>query len=105
MKPWVCKAGVVFGGLLLAACGRNIAPVAHAADTPPGAVPGPKRETRLTGIVQAVHASKVLVPQIWGQGGPMTLTHLIPNGSHVKDGDLIAVFDSVTQSDNARDAK
>jgi multidrug resistance efflux pump len=34
----------------------------------------------------------------------MTLTKLIPNGAHVKEGDLIAVFDSTTQVDNARDA-
>jgi multidrug resistance efflux pump len=35
----------------------------------------------------------------------MTLTKLIPNGSHVKQGDLIAVFDSTQQTDLARDAK
>ena len=62
-------------------------------------------DKNIAGLVQAVHASKVLVPQIWGQGGPMTLTKLIPNGSHVKEGDLIAVFDSTQQFDLARDAK
>jgi HlyD family secretion protein len=66
---------------------------------------GAKREVRLTGIIQAVHASKILVPQIFGQGGPLTLTKLIPNGAHVKEGDLIAVFDSIQQYDNARDAQ
>jgi len=90
--------------LLLAACGRNTPPVTHAAETAPVSAARTKREVRVTGIIQAVHASKVLVPQIWGQGGPMTLTKLIPNGSHVKAGDLIAVFDSTQQADNARDA-
>lgn len=91
--------------LLILSCSRYSPPVAHAADTLPTEAPRAKREIRVTGIVQAVHASKVLVPQIWGQGGPMTLTKLIPNGSHVKEGDLIAVFDSTQQVDLARDAK
>src|SRR5262249_15551710 len=105
MKIWVCKIGLAMFGLVLAACSRYSPPVAHAADTLPPEAPRAKREIRVTGLVQAVHASKVLVPQIWGQGGPMTLTKLIPNGSHVKAGDLIAVFDSTQQTDLARDAK
>jgi multidrug resistance efflux pump len=35
----------------------------------------------------------------------MTLTKLIPNGSKVKAGDLLAVFDSTQQVDQARDAR
>jgi multidrug resistance efflux pump len=35
----------------------------------------------------------------------MTLTKLIPNGSRVKEGDLVAVFDSTQQIDQARDAQ
>jgi multidrug resistance efflux pump len=35
----------------------------------------------------------------------MTLTKLIPNGSRVKEGDLIATFDATQQLDNARDAQ
>jgi multidrug resistance efflux pump len=35
----------------------------------------------------------------------MTLTKLIPNGSKVKEGDLIAIFDSTQQVDLARDAQ
>jgi len=104
MTYWVRKFGAALPVLLFAACARHTPPVAHAADKPPADAASPKREVRLTGIVQAVHASKILVPQIWGQGGPMTLTKLIPNGSLVKEGDLIAVFDSTQQSDNARDA-
>src|SRR5215212_3734425 len=102
MEKLVCRIGVALAAVLLIACGRNTPPVTHAADTPPPTALSPtsprgKREVRVTGIIQAVHATKVLVPQIWGQGGPMTLTKLISNGSHVKEGDLIAIFDSTQQ--------
>src|SRR5581483_5164091 len=40
-----------------------------------------------------------------GPGGAVTLTRIIPNGSHVKENDLIAEFDPTQQLDNARDAK
>jgi multidrug resistance efflux pump len=58
----------------------------------------------LTGTIQAVHSSKILVPQIYGQNGPLTLTHLVDNGATVKEGDLLAEFDSTDQIDKARDA-
>ncbi len=99
MKSSLPVAGLL---LLLAACSRPTPPVTHAAA--PDA-PRVKREVRVTGIVEAVHSSKVLVPQIFSQGGPMTLTKLIPNGSKVKAGDLIAVFDATQQIDQARDAQ
>jgi multidrug efflux pump subunit AcrA (membrane-fusion protein) len=104
MTRWVYKIGAALPALLLAACARNTPPVTHAADMPSGGAAPSKREIRVTGIVQAVHATKVFVPQIWGQGGPMTLTKLIPNGTHVKEGDLIAIFDSTQQTDIAREA-
>src|SRR5690242_6423532 len=80
-------------------------PVAHAAAPATGDAGHVKREIRLTGLVEAVHSSKILVPQIFGPGGPLTLTHLIPNGSAVKETDLIATFDATTQIDAARDAQ
>ena len=64
-----------------------------------------QREIRLTGTVEAVHSSKVIVPQTIGQGGQLTLTHLIPNGTHVQQGDLIAEFDPTQQIDNGLAAK
>ncbi len=88
--------------LLLVSCSRPTPPVAHAAAPD---IPRAKREVRITGTVEAVHSSKILVPQIWSQGGPMTLTKLIPNGSKVGEGDLVAVFDSTQQIDLARDAQ
>ena len=56
-----------------------------------------QREVRLTGTVEAVHSSKVIVPQTLGQGGQLTLTHLIPNGTHAEKGDLLAEFDPTQQ--------
>jgi hypothetical protein len=88
--------------LFLASCSRTTPPVTHAA--PPDTARA-KREVRVTGILEAVRSSKILVPQIWSQGGPMTLTKLIPNGSKVSLGDLVAVFDSTQQIDLARDAQ
>ena len=45
------------------------------------------------------------MPPIFGQGGSLTLTLIIPNGSRVKEGDLIAEFDAAQQQDSARDAQ
>ena len=96
----------VVPALLLASCSRTAPPTAHAASPAAGSEPAAgKREIRLTGIIEAVHSSKVLVPQIFGPGGPMTLTHLIRNGSAVKAGDVIATFDATNQIDAARDAQ
>jgi multidrug efflux pump subunit AcrA (membrane-fusion protein) len=64
-----------------------------------------QRELRLTGIIEAIHSSKVMVPQIVGQNGRLTLTRLIPNGSRVKEGDIIAEFDPTQQLDAAFNAR
>lgn len=90
----------------LASCTNSSPPTALAASVPPnGDAPRAKREVRLTGMMEAVRSSKVLVPQIWGQGTPLTLTQLIRNGSAVKEGDIIALFDSTTQADTVRDTQ
>ncbi len=100
-------AGVL---LLLASCSRPSPPTAHAAGpgghpSAPVEPPRAKREVRVTGTIQAVHFSKVLVPAIYGQGGSLTLTRIIANGSRVKEGDPIAEFDATQQLDSARDAQ
>ena len=104
MMPAVRSLATAIPFLLALSCSRSTPPVALAASPPTANTARVKREVRVTGLVEAVHSSKVLVPQIWGQGGPMTLTKLIPNGSRVEAGDIIAVFDSTQQVDNARDA-
>src|SRR5438093_1245518 len=88
--------------LLSTSCGqRPTPPVTHAAEGGTEAT-RMKREIRLTGIIEAVRSSKVIVPQLLGPGGPMTLTKLIKNGVTVAEGDLVAVFDSTAQVDAAR---
>jgi HlyD family secretion protein len=89
----------------LAGCSRP-SPVARAAA--PAAVESPvalRREIHVTGVIQAVRSTKVVVPAIQGSSTQMTLTNMVENGAHVKEGDLIASFDPTQQLDAARDAK
>jgi HlyD family secretion protein len=97
-------AGIVLSS---ASCNRTLPPTAEAAAPPSGAEAkaSERREIRITGLVQAVHSVKIMVPLITGQFAQMTLTKLIPNGSAVKEHDLIAAFDATQQVDAARDAK
>ncbi len=100
------KLAAAVSVLVLASCGRPTPRTTYAASVPrAGEPPRAKREIRLTGTVEAVHSSKVQVPQIWGQGGPATLTRLVPNGVHVEKGDLIATFDNTQQVDALRNAQ
>ncbi|MGI8990503.1 MAG: HlyD family secretion protein [Bryobacteraceae bacterium] len=74
-----------------------------------------KRQIRATGTVQAVRAFTVQVPQIvvqaapTGQGGAnngrLTLVKLVPNGTKVNKGDVLAEFDRTAQLDAALEAK
>ena len=41
-----------------------------------------------------MHYYVVQTPYIAGQGGQLTLVHLVENGSKVKEGTLLAEFDS-----------
>lgn len=93
--------------VLLASCTRFAGPpVSEAASVQPAQNAQPdKREIRLTGALDAVRSSKIVVPTTYGPGGAITLTRLITNGSRVKEGDLIAEFDPTQQLDNARDSR
>lgn len=87
-------------------CNRTRPPVALAASpVAPEPAPTAKREVRMTGLIQAVRFTSVQVPQITGQGGRITLTKLIANGTKVNAGDPIAEFDRTQQLDNAREAQ
>src|SRR5579872_4613506 len=87
--------------IFLTSCGRS----STAASIPPpdraASAAAPSREVRATGTVQAVHAFVVQTPYIAGQGGQLTLIHLVENGANVKEGDMLAEFDSAQQQDNA----
>jgi HlyD family secretion protein len=60
---------------------------------------------RSTGTIRAVHVFNVLVPTIRGNNVQLTVTRIIPNGTMVKEGDILAEFDRTQQFDDARDAK
>ena len=104
MRRFVRDFGIAVPVLLLASCSHTAPPAVQAA-SPGSETPRAKREVRLTGMIEAVHSSKVLVPQIWGPGGALTLTKLVPNGASVKEGDLIALFDNTQQADTLRDTQ
>ena len=106
MREFVRHLGVAVCAIWLASCGRSAAPVAEAASVNPAPeAPALHREIRLTGALDAVRSSKIVVPTLYGSNGQMTLTRLIPNGSRVKEGDLIAQFDPTQQLDNIRDTQ
>lgn len=92
---------------LLMSCARPPQEMAVAAAPEPAVaeIPRAAREIRLTGIVEALRSSRIVVPQIAGQNNRMTLTRIAPNGARVEEGDLIAEFDPLDQMDAARTAK
>ena len=103
------QLALLMSAVLLVSCERAApagAPVSVLAAAPPAEISQHgQREIRLTGIVEAVRSFKIVVPQTLGQGGPLTLTHLIPNGTHAQQGDVIAEFDPTQQIDNGLTAK
>jgi multidrug resistance efflux pump len=95
---------------LLAACSERPSRV-EAKESAPVASPvsSPGRQIRATGTIQAVRATTIMVPhlsgQVSGQNSRVTLVRLIPNGTRVKAGDLLAEFDRTQQLDLAREAR
>ena len=96
--------------LLLGSCERSTPVVVKAADASPpapaaAAAAVSNKAIRATGLVRAVKVSSIQVPQIAGQGGRMTLVRLVPNGTYVKQGDMLAEFDRTKQLDDALEAE
>jgi HlyD family secretion protein len=93
-------------GILISACGHSpLREISVRADSAKSEPVAPERHIRSTGTIQAVRFQSILIPQLRGPGGQLTLVRLIPNGTLVKKGELIAQFDSVQQMDDARDAR
>ena len=102
----VSRRALAAVAVLSASCARSpVHEVAVSADSSSPAAVVAAHHIRSTGTVEAVRLSHIMVPQIRGPGGQLTLTRLIPNGTLVKEGDLIASFDQVQQMDDARDAR
>jgi hypothetical protein len=99
------------GGLLLTSCAG---PPAVAADRPPppaattgaAADPGTSRAriVRLSGTLEAARSTRVAAPTLTGPAVRMTLTRLVPNGTHVTQGEIVAEFDPLEQLDAARES-
>lgn len=59
---------------------------------------------RLTGTTQAVTSIPIVAPRLAGEpGGALTIVHLLPNGTHVKRGDLLVEFDRQNEIKNYLD--
>jgi multidrug efflux pump subunit AcrA (membrane-fusion protein) len=71
----------------------------------PPAQPAEGRPLRTLGTIAAQRALSIQVPRISGQGGGITLVQLIPNGSVVHTGDVLAEFDGTAQVKTQRDAQ
>lgn len=107
----VALVGVVLVSVL-SSIGCDVAPASAARPGPsakaaePADLPLPSaREVRATGKIRAVKEFSVLTPQIAGQSSRLTLVGLVPTGTQVKAGDILAEFDRTQQLDNARDAQ
>ena len=102
-----CGFLLFFCVLMLAGCQARTAPLQAEAQFKRVRVKLDRlhRLVRSNGTIQAVNALTIRVPQIYGQGGDMTLTKLIPTGAAVKEGDLLAEFDRTKQVDAAKDAQ
>lgn len=62
------------------------------------------RTLRIHGVIEAVKFHAVAAPRLSGQGNtPMIITRLIPAGTRVQPGDLLAEFDRQAQTKNYLD--
>ncbi len=104
MRPGILPV-LALGAAALTACGnRPTRVIAATSPATPAASAAGRSVTRLNGTVQAVRAFIIQTPQIWGAGGGLILMRLAPNGTSVRQGDILAEFDSTAQVKAARDA-
>lgn len=61
-------------------------------------------QLRLSGTTEAVTSFPIVAPRLAGvQGGALTIVRLLPNGAHVKRGDLLVEFDRQNEIKNYLD--
>jgi len=96
------------GGLSVISCGGSTAAKPVQSTQPVSAAAPAKsvRTLRLVGVVEAVRSFTVSVPRLRGQSGnALTLTKLVPGGSHVQSGQVVAEIDPQDQERVARDRR
>ncbi len=102
------QASLFCAVITLGGCQRHAAPaqaapppVQAASDAKPG-----KRQVWASGSIRAVREFTVRVPAIAGQtGGRLTLVKVLPSGTAVEPGDILAEFDRTQQMDSARESE
>ncbi|HRJ18605.1 MAG TPA: efflux RND transporter periplasmic adaptor subunit [Bryobacteraceae bacterium] len=100
LSPPALTAVVLVAVAALGGCTRGRAPeiVVEASS----AASGPEQDVlRVTGVVQALNAKSIRVPQISAQSSRVTLVHLIPNGRRVEKDDVLVEFDRTALLDEA----
>jgi HlyD family secretion protein len=91
----VCAAVLLAVTLALVMRSRQTGAGAEAAQLAPVA---PRQSLRLKGTTEAVQSRAVLAPLLAGQSVPtLTIIHLTPAGTRVKQGDLLVEFDRQAQ--------
>ena len=71
----------------------------------PTAATSAPRQLRATGTTRALKQRVMLTPQIAGQTARLTLVRLVPSGTRVKEGEVVAEFDKTQQLDTALEAQ
>lgn len=105
---WRCVT-VVAAALLGGSCGQVEKTAAAAPDSPRFTMARAasrvlSRRIRAVGAVQPVEAVSITTPRLTDSDGNLILTRIVPNGTSVKAGDIVAEFDRTRQLDRARDA-
>lgn len=97
VRVWVVLviAAVVLGAVVLVAVRSRTRATAKLQTS---LLPSSEQVLRLKGTTEAVQARAILAPQLAGQQVPtLTIIHLVPGGTRVKQGDLLAEFDRQAQ--------
>jgi multidrug efflux pump subunit AcrA (membrane-fusion protein) len=100
---------VLWAATLAACSGPETLPQAQtSSDAAPAARAAPAaaraRTVRWSGTLEALRSTRVSVPQVTGPTFRLTLTELVPNGTQVAKGDIIAAFDPLEQLEQARES-
>ena len=89
---------IVLAAVTLIATRGKTPTIFSAAPAAPAATTIPPQVLRLKGTTEAVQARAILAPLLAGQQVPtLTIIHLIPAGTRVKQGDLLVEFDRQAQ--------